>query len=66
MNTFVAKGLIARLSLATRETHVLYEMDIRVTLRLLIHVLRYESKQSGLNLTHTQDRSFIQVSMSLY
>jgi len=40
---------------------VLHDNDIDVTARLVVHVLRYESRQSGLNLTHTQDRSFVQV-----
>lgn len=63
INTFVAKGLLARLSYATQETISLYEMDIRVALRLLVNILRYETSLSGLNLTHTQDRSFVQVGM---
>ena len=40
---------------------ILHDNDIDITARLVIHVLRYESHQSGLNLTHTQDRSFVQV-----
>jgi len=40
---------------------VLHDNDIDVTVRLIIHVLSYEMHQSGLNLTHTQDRSFVQV-----
>lgn len=63
MNTFVAKGLLARLSYATRETISLYEMDIRVAVKLLVSILHYETSLSGLNLTHTQDRSFVQVEM---
>jgi len=40
---------------------ILHDNDIDITVRLIVHVLRYESRQSGLNLTHTQDRSFVQV-----
>lgn len=36
-------------------------MDIHITFRLVMQVLQYEGTQSGLNLTHTQDRNFIQV-----
>ena len=36
-------------------------MDINITYRVLKHVLNYEIRQSGLNLTHTQDRYYIQV-----
>ena len=61
INTFVAKGLVAQLSAASNETRELYESDVNIAYRLLIEVLRYETLQSGLNLTHTQDRNFIQV-----
>jgi len=61
-NTFVSKGLASRLNTATNQTLTMYEMDIHVAYRLLAHVLHYEISQSGLNLTHTQDRNFIQVS----
>jgi len=46
---------------ATLYPMILHDNDIDITARLVIHVLRYESHQSGLNLTHTQDRSFVQV-----
>jgi len=64
INTFVAKSLMFHLNEATNATlypAVLHDSDINVTVRLIVHVLRYESLQSGLNLTHTQDRSFVQV-----
>jgi len=46
---------------ATLHPAVLHDNDINVTAQLVVHVLHYESLQSGLNLTHTQDRNFIQV-----
>ena len=64
INTFVAKSLMFHLNEATNATlypAVLHDNDIGVTARLTVHVLHYESLQSGLNLTHTQDRNFIQV-----
>ena len=62
INTFVAKNLMLRLNEATESTSEMYGMDINVTSRMAIHILRYENTQSGLNLTHTQDRNFLQVS----
>lgn len=61
LNTFAAKGLISKLDLATRLTAFMHRMDLIVAYRLLCHILNHESTQSGLNLTHTQDRNFIQV-----
>jgi len=46
---------------ATLHPADLHDNDINVTAQLIVHVLHYESLQSGLNLTHTQDRSFVQV-----
>ncbi len=61
LTTFVAKNLMTRLASATNRTARLYGADVNVTYRVLKHVLDHEVKQSGLNLTHTQDRNFIQV-----
>lgn len=61
LNTFLAKSLAGNLNRATNETPEFLEMDIDVTRRLLTCLLDYETIQSGLNLTHTQDRHFIQV-----
>ena len=69
INTFVAKSMIFHLNEATSATlypAVLHDNDIDVTARLVVHVLRYESRQSGLNLTHTQDRNFVQVICLIY
>ena len=35
--------------------------DILIASRLLIVLLEYETRQEGLNLTHRQDRHYIQV-----
>ncbi len=64
MNTFVAKTLVSKLATATNSSEHLYGMDINVTYRVLKHVLEHEVQQTGLNLTHTQDRNFIQVQFS--
>lgn len=68
MNSFVSKQLIGDLADSTNRTvtvpgqkRVMYFADINVTYHTVIHVLDYESQQAGLNLTHTQDRNFVQV-----
>ena len=63
VTTFVAKNMMAKLAEATNRTEQLYGMDVNITYRVIKHVLDYEVLQSGLNLTHTQDRNFIQVSV---
>ena len=63
VTTFVAKNMMAKLAEATNRTEQLYGMDVNITYRVIKHVLDYEVLQSGLNLTHTQDRNFIQVSI---
>ena len=65
VNTFVAKDLVFRLNEATELTEHMYGMDLDITYRILKNVLRYENRQSGLNLTHTQDRSYIQVMLAI-
>jgi len=65
INTFVAKSLMTRLNDAARAVMSspgrLHENDIDVSSRIITQVLQYEARQTGLNLTHTQDRNFIQV-----
>ena len=71
MNTYVSKGLMQDLEEATNrsaplgKTKTFYLADINVTYHVVIHVLSYESRQAGLNLTHTQDRNFIQVTYTV-
>ena len=62
VNTFLAKKLTADLNTATQEVHPLYGADIMVAARLITHVLKHENAQTGLNLTHSQDKNFIHVS----
>lgn len=42
----------------------LYGTDVWLTTSLLLRILRHESGQSGLNLSHRQDRDFLQVSLN--
>ena len=61
INTFVAKKLASDLNATTMGVERLYGMDVYVTYRLLVALLGYENNQTGLNLTHSQDKNFIQV-----
>ena len=44
----------------TNITTPLFGSDINTTFHLIRHIMAYENHQTGLNLTHTQDRNFIQ------
>lgn len=54
------------MQLATNITKNLYGSDILIVDRMLYHVLKYETQQGGLNLTHRQDKDFIQVSIIFF
>lgn len=65
LNTFVAIKLASDLQKATNLTANLYGADVLVTYDLIQELLKYESKVHGLNLTHSQDKDYINVSNSL-
>nr|AHY88472.1 fmi [Terebratalia transversa] len=58
--TRTAKSLMHQLNNATNETTILHGTDLNVTCWLIIHILRYEAKQTGLGLTHLQNAKFTQ------
>ncbi|ELT95736.1 hypothetical protein CAPTEDRAFT_182594 [Capitella teleta] len=60
VNTFVAKNLASKLNEASASTGDLHGMDVGISAGILLHLLKYEIQQTGLNLTHTQDRNYIQ------
>ncbi|CAH1784160.1 unnamed protein product [Owenia fusiformis] len=60
VNTFLAKELAEKLNAATEMTKEMYGADVTIAYRLITQILLYENKQTGLNLTHAQDRNFIQ------
>lgn len=62
LNTFVAIKLASDLYKATILTPNLYGADVLVTYDLIQELLRYETKVHGLNLTHSQDKDYINVS----
>ena len=61
VNTFVAVTTIDSLKNATNTTKPMFGGDIELTSEIIEHVLTYENKQRGLNLTSEQHGTFIQV-----
>ncbi|XP_012575696.1 PREDICTED: cadherin EGF LAG seven-pass G-type receptor 3 isoform X1 [Condylura cristata] len=58
LDTIEAKKLAQRLREVTSHTDHYFSQDIRVTARLLAHLLAFESHQQGFGLTATQDAHF--------
>jgi cadherin EGF LAG seven-pass G-type receptor 1 len=64
MNTNLAMKIASNLRMALNETisnpsMQLYGSDMYISFRLLHHLVQHESRQTGLNLTHRQDRAYI-------
>lgn len=51
------------LAAACANTPKLYGADVLVAEGILIELLRYELRQAGLNLTHSQDKDYVRVSV---
>ncbi|XP_049718775.1 cadherin EGF LAG seven-pass G-type receptor 3 isoform X1 [Elephas maximus indicus] len=58
LDTMEAKKLAQRLREVTSHTDHYFSQDVRVTARLLAHLLAFESHQQGFGLTATQDAHF--------
>lgn len=61
LDTMEAKKLAQRLREVTGHTDHYFSQDVRVTARLLAHLLAFESHQQGFGLTATQDAHFNEV-----
>ena len=61
LDTVEAKKLAQRLREVTGHTDHYFSQDVRVTARLLAHLLAFESHQQGFGLTATQDAHFNEV-----
>lgn len=59
INTYVAVKMAADLFHATNRTEQLYGADVLITQQLLRQLIKYESSENGLNLTHSQDKDYI-------
>jgi cadherin EGF LAG seven-pass G-type receptor 1 len=65
VTTFVAVKVASDLRRATNLTAVLHGADLLISQELLRELMRYEHGERGLNLTHSQDKDYIQVGRSL-
>jgi len=61
VTTFVAVKVASDLRRATNLTSMLHGADLLISQELLRELMRYESGEKGLNLTHSQDKDYIQV-----
>ncbi|KAG8278058.1 Cadherin EGF LAG seven-pass G-type receptor 2 [Homalodisca vitripennis] len=59
VTTFVAVGTGSALSRAANITRGLYGADILITEQLLERLIDHETTQTGLNLTHSQDKDYV-------
>ena len=55
-----SSDLLQQLEQATRKTETYHGTDILAAQEMIKYVLAYESRQSGLKLSHTRDRTYIQ------
>ncbi|CAL4108899.1 unnamed protein product [Meganyctiphanes norvegica] len=60
LNKYVAVGISEDLNYAASITPYMWGSDVLISSRLIILLLDYETRQEGLNLTHRQDRHYIQ------
>lgn len=63
VNTFVGVRLAEDLASACQNTPQLYGADVLVAQGILLELIQYELKQAGLNLTHSQDKDYVRVSV---
>jgi cadherin EGF LAG seven-pass G-type receptor 1 len=61
VTTFVAVKVASDLYRATNLTAVLHGADLLISQELLRELMSYECGEKGLNLTHSQDKDYIQV-----
>lgn len=61
INTFVAIETVNLIKKACNNSDTLYGADILIAEQIIQRLLAYEKVQTGLNLTHTQDKDYMQV-----
>lgn len=61
INTFVAIETANLIKKACNNTDLLYGADILIAEQIIQRLLSYEKSQMGLNLTHSQDKDYMQV-----
>ncbi|XP_065199574.1 protocadherin-like wing polarity protein stan [Planococcus citri] len=60
LNTFVAIETADSIKKACNNSDLLYGADILIAEQIIQRLLNYEKSQSGLNLTHSQDKDYMQ------
>lgn len=65
ITTFVAVNGASSLNKAVNSTQVLHGSDVFIGQQLVKHLLSHEESLLGLNLTHSQDKDYILVSIIL-
>lgn len=63
VTTFVAVNGASSLHKAVNSTPILHGSDVLIGQQLIRHLLSHEGSLTGLNLTHSQDKDFILVSI---
>lgn len=63
VTTFVAVNGASSLHKAVNSTRVLHGSDVLIGQQLIQHLLSHEESLTGLNLTHSQDKDYILVSV---
>lgn len=61
LSTFVAIEIANVIMKACNNSNVLYGADILIAEQIIQRLLKYETSQAGLNLTHSQDKDYMQV-----
>ncbi len=61
MNTYVAIEAASQIKKACNNSNALYGADILIADQIIQRLLSYEKSQTGLNLTHSQDKDYMQV-----
>ena len=61
LSTFVAIETSNLIRKACNNSDILYGADILIAEEIIQHLLKYEASQTGLNLTHSQDKDYMQV-----
>lgn len=59
LNPSISGKIASNLRTALNETQQLYGSDMFISFRLIHYLIMHETQQTGLNLTHTQERFFI-------
>ena len=61
LNPFVAKTTMKTLAESLQAAQILFGQDLDISYRIIMTLLDYELKQTGMNLTSEQDGKYVQV-----